>query len=74
MLRYLKGLISLGVFYRKGSRLEIIGYSDADWVGSKNDSKSISGYCMFVIGNLVTWRSRNQGVVAKWRVKVEYTY
>ena len=30
VLRYLKGNIGLGVLYKKGSKLDIVGYSDAD--------------------------------------------
>jgi hypothetical protein len=41
-----------------------MGYTDADWVGSVTDRKSTSGYFTFVGGNLVTWRSKKQGVVA----------
>ena len=31
---------------------------DVDWVESKEDRKSTSGYCMFVKGNLVSWKSK----------------
>ncbi|XP_048235710.1 uncharacterized protein LOC125371219 [Ricinus communis] len=33
-------------------------YSYADWAGSPNDRRSTSGYCAFMGGNLVTWRSK----------------
>ena len=72
MLRYLKGTIGLGVLYKKGSRLDIIGYSDADWVGSNKDRRSTSGHCVFIVGNLVTWTSKKQTVVARSSAKVEY--
>ncbi|KAA0049978.1 reverse transcriptase [Cucumis melo var. makuwa] len=34
--------------------------------------KSIFGYCTFVWGNLVTWRSKKQSVVARSSVEAEY--
>ncbi|RVW35312.1 putative mitochondrial protein [Vitis vinifera] len=40
------------------------GVYDADWVGNISDRKSTSGYFTFVGGNLVTWRSKKQKVVA----------
>ena len=40
-------------------------YTDADWVGYKGDRRSTSGYFTFLGGNLVTWRSKKQNVVAR---------
>ncbi|GJV27345.1 putative RNA-directed DNA polymerase [Tanacetum coccineum] len=39
-------------------------YIDADWAGDKGDRRSTSGYLTLVGGNLVTWRSKKQKVVA----------
>ncbi|KAA0039144.1 Beta-galactosidase [Cucumis melo var. makuwa] len=40
--------------------------------GSVIDRKSTSDYCTFVWGNLVTWRSKKQSVVAKSSAEAEY--
>ena len=37
---------------------------DADLVRSKEDMRSTSGYCVFVGGNLVSWKSKKQSVVS----------
>jgi hypothetical protein len=50
---------------------EICGYSDADWAGSY-DRKSTTGYCTFVGGNLVTWKSKKQNVIARSSAEAEY--
>ncbi|RVW29719.1 Retrovirus-related Pol polyprotein from transposon RE1 [Vitis vinifera] len=47
-------------------------YSDADWAGNIIDRRSTSGYCSFVWGNLVTWRSKKQSVVARSSAEAEY--
>ena len=47
-------------------------YSDADWAGAKTDRRSISGYCTFIGGNLVTWRSKKQNVVARSSAEAEF--
>ncbi|KAH9650091.1 protein kinase domain-containing protein [Citrus sinensis] len=47
-------------------------YTDADWAGSVTDRRSTSGYCTFVGGNLVTWRSKKQTVVARSSAEAEY--
>ena len=36
------------------------------------DRRSTSGYCSFVSGNLVTWRSKKQNVVARSSAEVEF--
>ena len=72
MLRYLNRCIGLGVLYKKGSRLDIVGYSYVDWASSKKDRGSTSGYCVFITRNLVTWRSKKEVVVARSSAKAEY--
>ena len=36
------------------------------------DRKSTSGYCTYVWGNLITWRSKKQNVVSRISVEAEY--
>ncbi|KAK4384717.1 putative mitochondrial protein [Sesamum angolense] len=51
--------ISFVVGLRNG-HVKIEAYSDADYARSKDDRKSTSGYCTYIGGNLVTWRSKKQ--------------
>nr|GFC80798.1 putative copia-type protein [Tanacetum cinerariifolium] len=48
----------------KERHLETQLFTDADWAGNKSDRRSTSGYFTLVGGNLVTWRSKKQKVVA----------
>jgi len=65
ILQYLKGTPGRGLFFKKSNNRSVEIYTDADWAGSQEDSRSTSGYCTFVWGNLVTWQSQKQKVVAK---------
>uniref|UniRef100_A0A8R7UAT4 Reverse transcriptase Ty1/copia-type domain-containing protein n=1 Tax=Triticum urartu TaxID=4572 RepID=A0A8R7UAT4_TRIUA len=60
ILRYLKGCPGRGLLYRRQGDLQVECYTDADWAGSLDDRRSTSGYCTFVGGNLVSWRSKKQ--------------
>jgi Reverse transcriptase (RNA-dependent DNA polymerase)/gag-polypeptide of LTR copia-type/Integrase core domain/GAG-pre-integrase domain len=72
ILRYLKGCPGQGILMKRNyDTNSIAGYSDADWAGTF-DRKSTTGYCTFVGGNLVTWRSKKQNVVARSSAEAEY--
>nr|GEW10002.1 putative copia-type protein [Tanacetum cinerariifolium] len=45
---------------------------DADWAGDKGTRRSTSGYFSLVGGNLVTWRSKKQKVVALSSAEAEF--
>ena len=47
-------------------------YTDADWAGSATDWRLTLGYCTFVRGSLVTWRSKKQNVVARSNAEAEF--
>jgi len=72
ILRYLKSCPGKGLMFSKNGHLIVEGYTDADWSGNISDRKSTSGYFMFIGGNLVTWRSKKQNVVALSRAEVEF--
>ncbi|MCQ7416388.1 Ty1/Copia family ribonuclease HI, partial [Salmonella enterica] len=72
ILKYLKGTPGKGILFRRHNHFQIEVYTDADWAGSTTDRRSTSGYCSFVGGNLVTWRSKKQNVVAKSSAEAEF--
>ncbi|KAH9796155.1 retrovirus-related pol polyprotein from transposon RE1 [Citrus sinensis] len=72
ILRYLKGTPGKGLLFKKNEARSVEAFTDADWAGSIKDRRSTSGYCTFVWGNLVTWRSEKQSVVARSSAEAEF--
>jgi hypothetical protein len=46
---------NVGLLHPKGSRFELVRYSNSDYVGSKVDRKSTSGTCQLLERSLVSW-------------------
>lgn len=72
ILQYLKGTPGRGLYFQKSSNRGIEVYTDSDWAGSLSDRRSTTGYCTFVWGNMVTWRSKKQSVVARSSAEAEF--
>jgi len=72
ILQYLKGTPGKGLYLAKNSNRNLEVYTDADWAGSIIDRKSTTGYCSYVWGNLVTWRSKKQQVVARSSAEAKF--
>jgi Reverse transcriptase (RNA-dependent DNA polymerase) len=71
ILRYLKNTPGKGIWLKNNDSNEICGYFDADWTRSF-DRKSTIGFYTFVGGNIVTWRSKKQNIVARSSAEIEY--
>lgn len=73
ILRYLKSAPGRGILFTKNVDCQHVdAYTDADWAGAIDDRRSTSGYFTFVGGNLVTWRSKKQNVVARSSAEAEF--
>lgn len=72
VLRYLKFTPGFGLIFKKNQDRSVKIYTDSSWAGELTDRKSVSGYCSFVWGNLVTWRSKKQTVVSRSSAESEY--
>ena len=71
-LHYLKGNPGKGILFKKNDTLALEAYIDTDYAGSIVDRRSTTGYCTFLGGNLVTWRSKKQNVVARLSAELEF--
>ena len=73
LLRYLKGIIGLGLLFAPtSSELSLMVYTDADHTGCKVTKRSTNGLCVFLGQNLLVWSSRKQSMVARFVGEAEY--
>jgi hypothetical protein len=63
VLRYVKGTVIFGVFYKKEGNQELLGYTDSDYAGDQNDRNNTSGYVFLMSSGVVSWSSKKQPVV-----------
>ena len=64
ILRYLRGISDMGLFYSKVMEPQLLGYADAGYLSDPHNARSQIGY-IFTYGNTaIFWRSVKQTMVA----------
>ena len=72
ILRYLKGTSNYMLCYKGKKDLRLIGFSDADWGGDVDQSKSTSGCAILLNDSAILWRSNKQSCIALSTMEAEY--
>jgi hypothetical protein len=72
ILRCLKHTQIVGLWYPKGAKFELVGYSDSDYAGCKVERKSTSGTCQLLERSLISWSSKKQNSVALSIIEAKY--
>jgi len=72
VLRYMKGTEKKKLCFRKNKDFLLRGYCDSDYGGDYDNRRSITGYVFTIGGNTISWKSRQQKVVAISTTEAEY--
>ncbi|CAJ2662747.1 unnamed protein product [Trifolium pratense] len=74
ILRYIKGTLDCGIVFQTpdASSYDLVGYTDSNWCGDKDDRKSTAGYIFLYGGSLISWCSRKEPIVALSTCEAEY--
>jgi len=70
ILKYIKRAPGKGLVFTDRGHTNIVGYSDSDWAGDASDRRSTFGYCIFVGGNLISWKGKKHRFSIKYRSRV----
>ncbi|KAA3474634.1 hypothetical protein EPI10_024900 [Gossypium australe] len=65
ILRYLCGMLDLGIMFRPAIRLSLVAYADINWGLDFDDRRSTSGYCVYFGSTPVSWCSKKKQVVSR---------
>lgn len=72
VLRYLAGTLHYGLKLYHPETLKISAFADADWAADRDDRRSVSGYCVYLGKNIVSWCSKKQNTVSRSSTEAEY--
>ncbi|GJS55823.1 putative ribonuclease H-like domain-containing protein [Tanacetum coccineum] len=72
IFRYLKGKLTLGLWYSRDSSFELVAYTDSDYAGATLDRKSTTGGCQFLRNRLISWQCKKQTVIGTSITEAEY--
>ncbi|KAE9338779.1 hypothetical protein PF008_g11896 [Phytophthora fragariae] len=72
VLRYLKGTLSTGVKYCRGTQLRLLAFSDANWGSDLSTCRSTSGVLLQLCGGPIVFKAKKQATVALSSAEAEY--
>nr|GEY87712.1 ribonuclease H-like domain-containing protein [Tanacetum cinerariifolium] len=72
VMRYVKGIIDLGLHLYASATTSLVGYTDAYWVGCSSTRMSTSGYYVFFGDNLISWSTKRQYTISRSSTEAEY--
>ncbi|GMI87263.1 cysteine-rich RLK (RECEPTOR-like protein kinase) 8 [Hibiscus trionum] len=72
LLSYIKKTLALELFFSSESSFQLHGFVDSDYSSCPDTRRSISGYCMYIGNNIVSWKSKKQATVSRSSCESEY--
>ncbi|KAL0342994.1 UNVERIFIED_CONTAM: Retrovirus-related Pol polyprotein from transposon TNT 1-94 [Sesamum angustifolium] len=71
LVRYLKGCPERGLLFPASNPFTVTTYCNADWVSYADSPRSLTGYCIFLGGALISWKTKKQTTVARSTTEAE---
>jgi len=65
IIRYFLATSMRGLFFPTSAAIQLQAYSDVDWTGCPDTSKSTIEWCMFLGDALISWKWKKQESVSK---------
>ncbi|XP_070005038.1 secreted RxLR effector protein 161-like [Nicotiana sylvestris] len=71
MTRYLQHTKDFMLLYKKVDDLDLLVYSDSNFAGCQDTTKSISGYIFMLGGGVIFWKSEKQSITTTSTMEAE---
>ena len=72
MFIYLQRIKDYMLTYKRSDQIEIIGYSDSDFVGCQDNMTYTSGYIYLLPGGAISWKGAKQTLIASSTMAAEF--
>jgi hypothetical protein len=72
ILRYLKGTIKYGLFYKKEEKSNLIDFSDNIYTWDQDDRRSTNVYVFMLGSGAISWYSKKQSIVILSIMKTKF--
>lgn len=72
ILRYLRGTVDFGIFYKRGVKENLFGFCDSNYAGDVDDRKSTSGFVFIMSSGAISWSSKKQQIVTLSTTEAEF--
>lgn len=72
IIQFFEGSLGQGLFLSSTSQLHLKAYCDVDWAGCLDTRRSLIGYCVYLGDSLISWRSKNPGMVSRSSAEAKY--
>ncbi|XP_028083357.1 uncharacterized protein LOC114284615 [Camellia sinensis] len=71
LLQFVQGTLAHGLTFSPCS-FELHAFSDSNWAGDVLDRRSSSGYCVYLVSNLISWSAKKQSTISRSSTEAEY--
>jgi len=72
ILRYIKGALSLGLFFSSNTSAHLKAFCESDWGTCSDLRQSVTGFSVYLGNSLISWKSNKQGTISKSYCEAEY--